>query len=515
MFELTIDHLLWRLQHAHPAAEVIGVAPDGTPDRRTAAETAVRARALAAGLGAVHQLAPGDTVAVLAFNTRSHLELMYAVPVAGARLECPNVRLGAETLLRQLAESRPRLVVVDDEAVQHPVIGETVREVLAGLAAQATVLAVEAHGGAAYEALVDAGRELPFVHRAHEDDVAFLFHTSGTTGSPKSYPVRHRDVVLHALAQATTAASGLRTDDVVLPLAPFFHVNGWGLPFTCAMTGSSLVLPGGDLGVDRVLGILRDLEVTVAAAVPTLWHDVCRVLEEDPSGRPAHLREVLSGGSAVPQKVVDDVATHLGATVTTAWGMTETMACSTYERRDPATSAGVPIPLVELRVAGAFGDAAPGEQGQLQVRGPFVVGAPTPGAWTDTGDIASVDAHGRLQLHDRVKDLIKSGGEWILSSGVEQRICEVPGVAMAAVVATPDERWGERPVAYVVPDPAGPPLEVDALRAHLAATLPRWWVPEQITLAPDLPRTAVGKINKVALRRAHAEQSHPSPDPAP
>ncbi|MBM9465362.1 AMP-binding protein [Aeromicrobium sp. YIM 150415] len=510
-FPLTIDHLLWRMRHVHPDARVLDVV--GSADGRdiqsmTFAGLADRVRALSAGLARRAGVAPGSTVVTMSFNTRVQAELMFAVPAAGARLECLNVRMSSDVLLEQIASSDPVLVVVDREVLDHPGIGPVAAEVVAQMAPGIHVLRVDSRGGPEYDEIIATGEtasgETPVVD---ENVPAFVFHSSGTTGRPKAYEVSHRELVLHSLSQAADGASGLTTTDRVLPLAPFFHVNGWGLLFTSTMTGADVVLIGGDLAPGRIADVMSDLGVTVAAAVPTVWHDVCGVIAQSPERRPARLREVLSGGSAVPQSVVGDIERHLGATVATAWGMTETMACSTYERSEPATTAGRPIPLMEMRIAGPAGPADAGEPGSLEVRGAFVIGAASDDGWMSTGDIASLDARGRLTLHDREKDMIKSGGEWIPSAEIELCLCEITGVQTAAVVARPDARWVERPVAFVVLDPAGgAPIGHEVLRAHLQQHLPRWWVPDEITIIDDLPKTAVGKIDKVALRRAqHAE----------
>ncbi|WP_110207262.1 AMP-binding protein [Nocardioides daejeonensis] len=516
---LTIEHLLWRMEHVHHSSEVVAVTPDGT-GRLSFPETAARARALAAGLRAGHRVEAGSVVAVLAFNTRLHLELMLGVPSLGAVLECVNIRTSTEVILDQLADSRPQVVVIETEALEHPTVGGVVRDVRdACRALGREVLLLDGRTGDGLEQLlapVPPAARTPLA----EEETAYLFHTSGTTGRPKTYRVTHRDVVLHALSQATTVAADLRPEDRVLPLAPFFHVNGWGLPFTCAVTGSDLVLTGSDATADTVVDVLLEERVTVAAAVPTVWYDVCEAVRrrfgarqsDAPSPVPA-LREVLTGGSAVPASVAEAIREQLDARVVAAWGMTETMACSTYERDQPSSAAGLPVPLVETRVVDPLGVEVPEGRGRLEVRGAFVVGArgdSVAGAgWMDTGDIASIDEEGRLRLHDRQKDLIKSGGEWIASAELEQGLCSHPAVSTAAVVARPDPRWMERPVAYVVLRSAGT-ATAEELLDHLAAEFPKWWLPDQITITDDLPRTAVGKIDKVSLRRA---QGSPAADP--
>lgn len=515
MFSLTVDHLLWRMINVHPTSQVANVkagAGGSGITRYSFPEVAQRARSFASAAHATLGIRPGDTIAVLAFNTVEHLEALLGVPLLGAAVNSLNVRLETEVLIDQALNPRPAAVVVDDQMIDHPALGESARSVLTALRRAGIPLIVVGDRDWAqvsdhfthYDALIDVGRRIVGPSPVSDENAtAYLFHTSGTTGKPKCNPVSHRAAVLHALSQATTSATGLRASDRVLPLAPFFHVNGWGLPLTSALTGSSLVLCGGDLAADRVATILDEESVTVAAAVPTVWHDVCAAVAAGRAPRPRALREVFSGGSAVPQPVVDAVGTVLGATVSTAWGMTETMACSTYERLEPTTSAGVPIPLVEMRVdsSGFKQEGAGAARGRLEVRGPFIIGAADGGSeWFDTGDIASIDDRGRLSLHDRAKDLIKSGGEWIASAELEQYLCTHPAVSAAAIVPIAHPRWIERPVAYIVCSPSGGDDIETALRAYVGERFPRYWIPDHIIVVDDLPRTAVGKVDKTRLR---------------
>lgn len=521
---LTIDHLVWRYQFASPGAEIVGIRGDPgdetTTSRQSAAQAAVRIRGLAAGLQTHFGAGKESTVAVAAFNTREHFELVLAVPLIGASVNSLNVRLQPEVLFEQALKPTPAAVIIDSEMIAHAMVGSTVTQLITrlGEAGVPVVIIGDPSGTGAsdhdllnYESLIVDAEDHTFPH-IDENHTAYLFHSSGTTGPPKTYKVSHRAAVLHALSQATTEATGLSHRDKVLPLAPFFHVNGWGLPLTSAFTGSSLIFCGGNLDAHRIAAVMRDEEVTVATGVPTIWYDVCTAVEADPSLQPRDLREVLSGGSAVPRPVESSVRNVLGATVTAAWGMTETLACSTYERHDPSTSAGYPVPLIEIRIDEASGPPVTDGQkhrGLLEVSGPFVVGAErSSNEWFDTGDIASIDSSGRLRLHDREKDLIKSGGEWIVSAELEQHLCTHPEVVTAAVVATPHPRWVERPQAYVVVlgQTTAPDLEAD-LRIHILQRFPRWWLPDQIIICDSLPRTGVGKIDKARLRR----QSVPAP----
>lgn len=517
-YPLTLHHLLWRMEHVNTEAEIVtarGAGDDLGLERQTFAESATRIRRLMAGLARLG-VGPRDTVATLAWNSVEHFEALLAVPALGATLNNINLRLQAEALDALAGDPKPSLLIVDADLLGDSALAKSAAGTVRRFAARGTPVAVIGDVGGdvdldliGYEELLAAdAAPLPSdtAGSVGEDDVAFLFHSGGTTGPPKTYEVTHRTALLHTLSQATVDATGLSRVDRVLPLAPFFHVNGWGLPLTCALTGSSLVLPGRDMGARRLARIIREEHVTVAAGVPTIWHDICAAVTADPDLRPRELREVLSGGSPVPLSIVNDVRSVLGASTGTAWGMTETMACSTYERAAPQDSAGRPIPLMELRVVDTEGNDVSGEDsalGRLDVRGPLVIAAPTDSdsAWFATGDIAIIDSDGRLTLKDREKDLIKSGGEWIPSAVLEQHLCTHDQVASAAVVATTDPRWMERPVAYVTLRPeADKPSSPEDLRAYLETLVPRWWLPDRIEVLTDLPRTSVGKIDKRTLR---------------
>lgn len=513
MSHLTLDHLLWRMRYVHPSAEIVVVGDPSDPSdsqRLSFAAVADRASALAHGLRDTLGLRTGDLVSVLGWNDLEHFEMLLGVPLAGGTLNTINLRLGVENMTALALESGPRALVFNGALLAHPVVGDEIRQVADAALAAGVQLVVAGDGAqadyaeaTAYGELIDAhlGREwLPVVD--DERTTAYLFHTSGTTGSPKTYSVTHRSAILHCLSQATVEATGISSGDRVLPLAPFFHVNGWGLPLTCALTGASLVLAGGDLQPARIARLMVAERVTVAAAVPTVWYGICAAVSAGDAPRPSELREVLTGGDVLAESVWQSITSVLGVGVATAWGMTETMACSTYERERPHERAGKPIPLVELRLEALADGAAGADPGRLQIRGPFTVGDTTgAGEWFSTGDIATIDGAGVLTIRDREKDLIKSGGEWIASAELEQRLCAHPMVAAAAVVPMSDPRWVQRPVAYVVLHPEEREDDVFAqLTAHLAEQFPRWWLPDDIRVIESLPMTTVGKVNKRALR---------------
>ena len=515
--QLTIDHLLWRMQHVHPESEVVTAAGSGSDymaDKHSFADIAARVQALAQGLRDKIGLRSGDVVTVFGWNDRQHFELLLAVPIAGGIINSINLRLGTANMALLASNPKPKAIVLSDDIIDHPLIGQEVLDA-----------ADTAHSDGVHIITVGAPRSERFSQAINYSELvsddeprrweplvtdesapAYLFHTSGTTGAPKTYEVTHRAAMLHCLSQASVEATGLSSQDRVLPLAPFFHVNGWGLPLTCALTGASLVLAGGDLKPARLAEVMNAERVTVAAGVPTIWYSVCAAINNGDAIAPGDLREVLTGGDALPEGVWRSLKATLGVRVATAWGMTETMACSTYERDRPYERAGKPIPLVELQLQDDQGPADDAIPGRLQIRGPFIVGGSKGHeGWFTTGDIATIDTDGVLTLRDREKDLIKSGGEWIASAELEHHLSAHPAVASAAVVPVSDPRWIQRPRAYVVLAETNTATADDGLYTmltdHLAAKFPRWWLPDQIEVVEALPMTTVGKVNKRALRQ--------------
>lgn len=523
MYPLTLHHLLWRMLTVHPMSEVTTVSGQGNDLQYhlcTHEQLAWRVEALAYGFRDRFGLSSGDTVTVLGWNDQQHLELLLAVPLTGAKVNSINVRLGVETLSYLARTPQPKAVVINTDLFEHPAVGPAVQTLVQELRSDGVIIvAITPPGERAvnsgtvlYESLVQDNLGRHWDESIDDENLpAFIFHTSGTTGLPKSYEVSHRAALLHCLSQATVEATGLSSQDRVLPLAPFFHVNGWGLPLTSMLTGASLVLAGGDLNPIRIARIIQKEGVTVAAAVPTVWFDVCESVARGEVARPTALREILTGGSPLSETIWESIQSTLGVGVATAWGMTETMACSTYERDRPYAQAGKPIPLVEMRIQGP-GDptvAPDAPPGRLEVRGPFIIGAEhAPGGWFVTGDIGTIDQYGSLTLRDRENDLIKSGGEWIVPAEIEQALCAHPDVATAAVVPVSHPKWIERPRAFVVltQQPASRESIEEELVSHLAKKFPRWWLPDQIIVVEELPTTGVGKLDKRALRKMAESQ---------
>jgi fatty-acyl-CoA synthase len=353
---------------------------------------------------------------------------------------------------------------------------------------------------------------------------AGLCYTSGTTGRPKGVVYDHRSIVLHSLGSGLADTLGISSRDTVVPVVPMFHANAWGLPFTCAMVGAKQVFPGPHLDGPALLDLYADEEVTVTAGVPTIWLGIVQELEQHPDKWDLHdgMRMIV-GGAAAPRSMIAKFD-EFDLEVVHAWGMTELTPLGTVstlrpahddlsydEQLDVRARQGAAAPLVEVRAVDDEGHEIPwdGESvGELQVRGPWVADAYASGRdtdkWTDdgwfsTGDVVNIDAHGYIEITDRLKDVIKSGGEWISSQALENAIMGHEAVAEAAVIAVPHEKWSERPLAVVV-FRDGQSATEDEMNDLLLEQFPKWWLPEGYEVIDEIPRTATGKFQKMELR---------------
>jgi fatty-acyl-CoA synthase len=359
-----------------------------------------------------------------------------------------------------------------------------------------------------------------------ERSAAAMCYTSGTTGLPKGVVYSHRSTYLHAIAPCLGNAFGLCEQDRVLPVVPMFHANAWGLGYAALLAGADLVMPDRFMQPSSLIRLIEAEKVTLGAGVPTIWAGALAALRAS-GGDLSSVTRLVCGGSALPEAIMRAYETEFGVRMIHAWGMTETsplgsianppFGVSEEEAWQYRTSQGRLVCTLEGRLTGDSGEVLPSDGkavGELEVRGPWVTGSyyrdPAPekfhDGWLRTGDVGTLDPVGFVRLTDRAKDVIKSGGEWISSMELENLLMAHPKVAEAAVIGVPDEKWGERPLAAVVPV-AGETVTPDELREFLASKLPRWQLPERWAFIAEVPKTSVGKFQKTRLRELYAAGS--------
>jgi fatty-acyl-CoA synthase len=514
---LTVPSLLERAARLFASKEVVTAGDDGVV-RASWREVRRRARSVAAALPSLG-VAPGDRVASLAWNHQSHVELYFAVPEAGAVLLTANVRLSPEQVTRILAHADARVVFADPEFV--PLVEEATRS-LPGIRHKVVLGPSAPDGWTTYASVAALGGEDVGLPALTEDMAAGLCYTSGTTGEPKGVLYSHRAIALHTLGICLPDGFALGERDVVLPAVPMFHANAWGLVHAAAMTGATLVLPGARPSAGTLARLLEEERVTFAAGVPTVWMGVLDELRATPRALAPGLR-IHSGGAPTAPALLEAYRTELGVEIITGWGMTELtpVGLVTHPRGEMAgwgpgellpvrTSQGTPLPFVEVRLVDDAGRPVPSDgetPGELEVRGPWVTAGyfradahdAFRDGWLRTGDVATQDGRGYVRLVDRTKDLIRSGGEWISSVHLEHALMDHPAVAEAAVVAVPDEKWGERPWACVVLR-AGAVATAGDVLDPLRNRFPAWWVPDRVVFLDAVPRTSTGKFDKKTLR---------------
>jgi fatty-acyl-CoA synthase len=515
---LTIGAALERMRWVVGRAEVVTLTDDGTT-RASYAEVAERAGRLAAGLADLG-VEPEDRVATFQWNTQAHLEAYMAIPSMGAVLHTLNLRLFEDQLLYIVNHARDKVIILDDSLV--PLLEKVADRF-------ETVEHYVVIGGGDTGSLEPVTRYEDLL-AAHKDDFAWpelddrsaagLCYTSGTTGNPKGVLYSHRSTILHGIMSLTADCIGVSSTDRVMPVVPMFHANAWGLCHAAVLAGADLVMPNRFLQGEPLAKLIESERVTVTGAVPTIFMEVLKYVDEHDTDL-SSLRQVACGGSAVPLSLMQAYDERHGVKIIQAWGMTETSPVATvaHPPRDAEgdahwefrATAGRVLPLLEIRIMGDDGEEQPWDgksTGELEIRGPWVAARYFEDAsgdekfhdgWLRTGDIASMDDQGFVRISDRSKDVIKSGGEWISSVDLENELMAHPDVEEAAVIAMPDEKWSERPLACVVPR-EGQELAPEALREHLSSRVAKWWLPDAFAVIDEVPKTSTGKFDKKVLR---------------
>jgi len=522
---LTIGGILRHGLTAHGDAEVVTKTEHGVR-RASFAEVGERAARLAAALRGLG-IRGDERVATFSWNNQEHLEAYLAVPAMGAVLHTLNIRLFPEQVVYIANHAEDRVVIVDSSLL--PILAPV-------LPAMTTVTHVLVVGDGDRGLLAGAGKEVLGYDEVlaaaspgfdwpdvEETSASAMCYTSGTTGNPKGVVFSHRSAYLHAMAGCMANTLDISWRDRILPVVPMFHVNAWGLPFSAFLAGADLVMPDRFLQAEPLVQLIESERPTIAAGVPTIWSDVLRRARSAPVDL-SSLRLVICGGAAVPRTLITGFAEQ-GVFLCQAWGMTEISpigsvarpprAVSADQEMDYRSTAGRIIVGVQARVVGPDNTVLPNDGtsvGEVEVRGPWVTASYYRGddasrfhdGWLRTGDVGSIDPLGYLTLSDRVKDVIKSGGEWISSVDLENELMAHGDVVEAAVVGVPDERWSERPLAAVVVR-EGATVQPAELRDFLAAKVARWQLPERWTFVDAVPKTSVGKFDKKVLRKQYAD----------
>ncbi len=527
---LLISSIITHAARHHRRAEVVSRLVDGRTNRTTYPEIERRARKLARALQSL-DVGLHDRVATLAWNSHRHLELYYAVSGMGAVIHTVNPRLAPEDIGFILQDAGSVVLCADlsftallEKLAPHiPQVRAVV--LLADRDEMPDVALAPGQILLCYEDLVDGGSE-DYAWPVFDENLASsLCYTSGTTGKPKGVLYSHRSTLIHAYALGAADVFGLRAIDRVLPVVPMFHVNGWGLPYCCPLTGASLIMPGRHLDGPSMHALLQEERVSFTAGVPTVWMGLLQHLRAT-GGKLDYLKKLVVGGSACPPSLAESFEREYGVEVIHAWGMTETSPLGTAfspiigfetldatEQKRLKLKQGRSVPGLEMRIVDDQREPLPwdGETfGNLEVRGPWVIrryfsadaDAADEHGWFGTGDVATIDPDGYLEITDRTKDVVKSGGEWISSIQLENIAVAHPDVLEAAVVAARHPRWDERPLLLIVPKP-GRTIDPANVLSIYPGKVAKWWIPDEVVIVDDLPHTATGKLNKLKLRQEY------------
>jgi 3-(methylthio)propionyl---CoA ligase len=532
---LLISTILRHAELQHPRREIVSITADNARHRYTYADAFARSRRLANALRRLG-VQRGERIATLAWNDFRHFEIYYGVSCSGLVCHTINPRLFEDQIVYIANHAEDRWLFLDPTFM--PLL-EKLQPRLPGIEGY-VVLTDDAHmpstqlpRARSYESLLAAESDEFSWPDFDERTASSLCYTSGTTGDPKGVLYTHRSTILHCYASAVPDAMGLSMHDVVMPVVPMFHVNAWGFPYSCPMVGAKLVMPGPKMGDAPTLqALIEEEQVSLSAAVPTVWQGMAAYLQQS-GKRIDSLKRVLCGGSAVPVALMNQLRDQHGVEILHAWGMTETSPVGTIRSMCPdavqlpdekraalRAKQGRTVFGIELKIADEEGRELPRDGktfGALKVRGPWVASAYykrdgddvfESDGWFNTGDVGTICPLGYLQITDRTKDVIKSGGEWISSIELENLAVAHPAVAQAAAIAIAHPKWQERPLLVVVLKPGALATREEILGFY-AGKIAKWWMPDDVVFVEKLPLTATGKLSKLQLRQQFADYEFP------
>ena len=536
---LLVNNILDHANNYHGDREIVSRLVEGNIHRETYADAHLRARKLSQAFQKLG-MGQGDVIATLAWNTHRHFETWYGITGIGGVYHTLNPRLFPEQLVYIINHAEDQIIVTDLTFV--PVL-EAIADQIPNVK-HIIVLTDAAHMPESslknllcYEDLLDGQNgDFNWV-QVDERAPCGMCYTSGTTGNPKGVCYTHRSNVLHTLTAMAPDVMNMKSTSSVMPVVPMFHANAWGLAFSAPASGAKVVNPGPNMDGESIYQLLTDEKVTFTAAVPTVWLMLLQHMEANDLKLPI-LESVAIGGSAVPRVMLEKFERDYGVSVMHAWGMTEMSPLGTIAsfksgmedmdfdaQMDIKIKQGRPPYLMEMKITDDDGKELPRDGkafGNLKVRGPFVVGEYIKGdggeildgeGFFDTGDVATIDPLGFMQITDRSKDVIKSGGEWISSIEIENVAVGCDGVTEAAVIGLPHPKWDERPLLIIVRDEGSEVSKEDVL-AYLDGKIAKWWMPDDVTFVDEIPHTATGKIQKLTLREQFADYSLPSSESA-
>ena len=526
-YPLTLTHFFERTRKVFHRKTLATRVPGVGLQRYTYADYADRVCRLAAALSRLG-LKKGDRVGTFAWNSHRHMEVYFAAPLMGMVLHTVNIRLSPQDITYIVNHAEDRVLIVDASLwpLLEPIMKD-LKSVKHFIVMKDSPTAEIPAGTLDYEALLADAPPVEAWPKLEETDAAGMCYTSGTTGHPKGVLYTHRGIFLHCFASSTVDVLGICERDVILHIVPMFHANAWCVPFAGVMNGSTQIFGGPNPQPRDIIEIVHAEKVTLVGAVPTVWIAIQAILEKEPQWDISSIRCIPIGGSAAPRTLIEDFDKKYGAYMLHAWGMTEMSPLGTVcrprsytdglpddERYAIRAKQGSVVAGVDMRIVDDAGQIQPWDGkavGEIQVRGPWVTsgyynnpaGAAqfTDDGWFRTGDVASIDPDGYVQITDRTKDLIKSGGEWISSVDLESTIMGHPKVLEAAVIAVPHQKWVERPLACVVPKPEFKrELTKQDILDYLTPRVAKWWLPDDVVFIDAVPKTSVGKFDKKVLR---------------